>query len=514
MMHRRALLSILVVACGGGDPGLRSARAELSTGAGERTWSVLVYMMADAPDLASYALWNLRQMEGRLTVPGDPAASAASGRDADIVVELDLDRPPGIRRLHVRGGDTAFAPLAAIEPGAEPGDAPRALDLTSPVVERLDEAAAEAPPATPASRLRDFLSWAAARYPARHYAVIVWGHGHGFRPSGTDGHWREHEALRGGLAPDASDHTVLDTPGLRDALAAMSSARLAGRPVDLYLSDACLMQTIEVAAELAGVARYIGGAEAKLTPLGLPYRLIAPALNGTSPLPASPRCAARDAACQLAVQLPALVRRGLDPQSALYASPDVASTARSELTYSVLDARLVAERLVPAMHRLGAALLGYLHEAPRQAAHAAALRNVVLPHRATFANPDPVHAFIGGGRDIGALLTRLRAELDRGPGAITPAGAAVLDAIDGAEAALRAAVVASALGDRYDDPSYAGMQGVSVWLPTSADDYRSSGGWFAAARSYRAPDGTAGDASPWGAWLSELFEDSTEGGAP
>jgi hypothetical protein len=300
---------------------------------------------------------------------------------------------------------------------------------------------------------------------------------------------------------------VLDIPALREALADTSAAGLGGRPFDLYLSDACLMQTIEVGAELAGVARYIGGAEAKLDPLGLPYRLILPLVNGSAPAPPpSPRCPARDPACQLAVMLPDLVRRGVAPRSELYAAADVAATARDNLTYSVLDARMLAERAVPAMHELGAALLGYLREAPDQDERKVALRDLLTPHRPSAARPY-VYAFVGGSRDIGSLLFVLRAHLASATGAAraAPAAEALAGAIGRAEAALHSAVLASALGSRYDDPAYAGMLGVSAWLPISADDYAANAEWFAAARFYQAPGGSARTASPWGAWLRELF---------
>lgn len=486
------------------DPVARGAARPLCSVSGapeqraacDKQWAVLVYMAADAPGLTPFALWNLHQMEGRLP---DPAASAASGPDADVVVELDVDQPPGIRRLRVVGGLAPFAPLGSVDAAA--AAAPR-----SPVVETLDEAAAEAPPATPRSSLTDFLSWAIAHYPARHYAVIVWGHGFGFRPA-TGEPCCDAQSPRGGIALDLSRHAVLDIPALREALADASAARLGGRPFDLYLSDACLMQTIEVASELAGVARYIGGAEAKLDPLGLPYRLILPRVNGSAPAPPpSPRCPARDPACRLAVMLPDLVRRGVAPDSELYATADVAATARDNLTYSLLDARALAERAVPAMHQLGAALLDYLREAPYQDERKLALRDLLTPHRPSAPRPF-VYAFIGGGRDIGSLLFALRAQLAsaRGAARATPAAAALADAIDRAEAALRSAVLASALGSRYDDPAYAGMLGVSAWLPISADDYAANAGWFAAAAFYLAPDGSAGTASPWGAWLNELF---------
>src|SRR5512147_1735548 len=42
----------------------------------DKEWSVLVYMMADAPGLTPYALWNLHQMEGRLRDPAAPGSAA------------------------------------------------------------------------------------------------------------------------------------------------------------------------------------------------------------------------------------------------------------------------------------------------------------------------------------------------------------------------------------------------------------------------------------------------------
>lgn len=508
---------LVLAACGCGNTALQPGRVEpqrtvaarplcRELGAGARLdrtacdkeWSVLLYMMADAPGLPAPALWNLAQMEGRLP---DATASAASGRDADIVVELDVEQPPGIRRFQVLGDRSTFVPLRSLADYA----APAAAIPQSPIIETLDEARAEAPPATPRSSLTDFLSWGIMHYPARHYAVIVWGHGFGFRPAGVDDRCCETQTPRGGIALDVSRHTVIDTPSLRAALAETSTAYLAGRPFDVYLSDACLMQTIEVDAELAGVVRYIGGAEAKLDPLGLPYRLILPLLNGSAPPPpSSPRCPPEDVACRFAVLLPELVRRGFDPQSGLYAVPDVADQARYNLTYSVLDARLLADRAEPAMHALGSALLAYLREAPYQQDRTLALRDLLLPHR-----PSPVrpflYAFAGSGRDIGSLLVLLRARLTSAADRTTPAAASLLRAIEAAEAAWRSTVLASVLGPRYDDRAYAGMIGVSVWLPIDAEDEKAHGGWFAASRFYQAPEGALHAASPWGAWLQELF---------
>src|SRR5205823_4360611 len=56
--------------------------------------------------------------------------------------------------------------------------------------------------------------------------------------------------------------------------------RRIGRPVDVLLSDACLMQTVEVAAELAGTARFSVGSSQVQGYLGLPYRRVVQRLSG------------------------------------------------------------------------------------------------------------------------------------------------------------------------------------------------------------------------------------------
>lgn len=475
------------------DRGAETPEARASC---EKEWSVLIYMMADYPGMTPAALWNLHQLEGRFA---DPNLSAASSSDADVIVQLDTEQPPGIRRLHVERGAAPFAPLRSLDDFSDP----EVAHPSSPIVAWLDELHAEAPPHTPETSLSDFLAWGISRYPARHYAVIVWGHGFGFLPAGAGENCCDGQGPRGGIAPDMSRNAVLDIPALRSALLKTSSALLGGRPFDLYASDACLMQTVEVGVELAGAARYIAGAEAKLDPLGLPYRLLVPFLNGSMPPLPTPGCASDDAACRIAAVLPELARRGVDPQSELYASAETAASARENLTYSVLDGQVLLGRAAPALRLLGSALLDYLREAPYQEERKLALRDLLAPHRPTPARPY-LYAFVGGSRDLGSFLLLLQNHL-KTAGAMSPAAVALLRAVGEADAALRSAVVSNSLGSRYDDPAYAGMAGVSAWLPLHAEDYRVNGERFSTSRFYRPQEGVESAASPWRAWQQELF---------
>lgn len=477
----------------------------------EKEWTVLVYMMADYPGLPPAALWNLYQME---TAFVDPARTAGSSAGADVLVQLDVFEPPGIRRLHMYRSPAPFAPLETL--GDLASRLPGPDKLRSPIAEWVDED--EEAKLTSGESLRRFLAWGTSRYPARHYLVIVWGHGFGWRSRDASSaaaselpDLRDLHELHGGIAPDASQRKVLDIPSLHDALADTSRQQLSGRPFDLYVSDACLMQSAEVVNELADVVRYVGGAEAKLDPLGLPYRLLVPYLNGSGPPPPpSPRCPPQDAACQVAALLPELTQTAYNPPNELYvAAPpgqkDLTKTGRENLTYSAVDTHLVAERLQPALQKLGAALLAYMGEEGYQMERHQDLLDLLQPHPPAPGRPQFAYAFPGGARDLGSVLgfikAQVRLDTERmGPKSQpSPAGLKLLAAVDEADAALRQAVLTAALGSRYSDAAYAGMAGLSVWLPTGQQDYAAGIERFATSRLYQPAPST------WRGWIDAVF---------
>lgn len=93
----------------------------------------------------------------------------------------------------------------------------------------------------------DFGKWAKEKYPAKKYMMIVWNHGSG---------WEKglRSSIDKGISYDDETNNHITTPQLGLALKGMGG-------VDVYGSDACLMQMPEVDYELKDYAAYIVGSE-------------------------------------------------------------------------------------------------------------------------------------------------------------------------------------------------------------------------------------------------------------
>ncbi len=98
-------------------------------------------------------------------------------------------------------------------------------------------------------QLVEFGKWAKANYPARHYMLIVWNHGSGWEMKGLD----LFPVIKGISYDDETGHGI-NPVDLGAALRGMGG-------VDIYASDACLMQMAEVAYELRDAAKVIVGSE-------------------------------------------------------------------------------------------------------------------------------------------------------------------------------------------------------------------------------------------------------------
>ena len=436
-----------------------------------KPWTVLIYMAADIEDLPPRALADLREMEAAQLRGAAPAASSAQ---ADVIVQLDLPGPPGLRRYHLFSR-TDPAQLAADEPG-------------SPQL----ELAPEPDDAPPEAALAEFLAWGRARYPSERLMVVLWGHGQGWRPRDAGPEpVRYHEGgFVGGFGFDHSQGTVIDVPALADALRRGTG----GAPIDVLVADACLMQTVDVAGALAGVARQLVGDE-QIDPYdGLPYDRLIPLVNGAQPPRRHPECADEDAGCQVAASVPALL-----------AAPDAGDT----FVVSTVSAEALADQLLPALADLSTALVAFLAEDPLRAADLQA-------RMSSRTAGEGLPGFAGNTVDLGVLLTRLRQEaeeeglrcappcLPAGADGLGPACAppcpgvtGLLAAIDHTEQTLDATVISVAAGPAYrDDEAYAwtsGPAGISVWLPPRADVLAARRAGFASS-----------PASGWLPWLDRL----------
>ncbi len=93
-----------------------------------------------------------------------------------------------------------------------------------------------------------FVTWAKKNYPAKHYALIVWNYGSG---------WLEGNPVKEiskGISYDDETGNNIDTPQLAKALSQMGK-------IDIYASDACLMQMASVVYEIGTSVDYIIGSE-------------------------------------------------------------------------------------------------------------------------------------------------------------------------------------------------------------------------------------------------------------
>lgn len=110
--------------------------------------------------------------------------------------------------------------------------------------------------------LMDFISWGVKTYPAKKYFIAVWNHGSGW-----------HRTAKGMSARDISfdDNTGNFITTEQLGLVLQESAKIIGRPVDIYGSDACLMQMIEVAGEFKGSVDIMVGSQELEPGEGWPY---------------------------------------------------------------------------------------------------------------------------------------------------------------------------------------------------------------------------------------------------
>jgi hypothetical protein len=129
--------------------------------------------------------------------------------------------------------------------------------------------------------LTDFLNWGFEHYPAKHYMLVIWNHGQGYRfQLARSRNTREASlsreatqsaliSMNGGKSPAvigsfrsvSSDEVtghILYNRQIQDALLALSQK---GRNLDVIGFDACLMSMLETAYALRGAAQFMVASE-------------------------------------------------------------------------------------------------------------------------------------------------------------------------------------------------------------------------------------------------------------
>lgn len=195
----------------------------------EKEWTFLLFINGHN-NLSSYGTMNIKDME-----------KAGSTDQVNLVVEWGQSNDSRNHRL-------------LVEKSTDP------LRVTSPIlmsVENRDMGDYK--------NLVDFVKWGVDNFPARHYFVAVWNHGTGwnFQEMRTRGaHYED-------ISFDDNTGNKITTEEL--GLAMSEIKQYIGRNVDIYGSDACLMQMMEVASEMKDSVNYIVGSEDLEPGEGWPY---------------------------------------------------------------------------------------------------------------------------------------------------------------------------------------------------------------------------------------------------
>lgn len=367
-----------------------------------KQWTVLVYMNGDN-DLAPHTFADLKEMQ-----------AVGSSAAVDIVVQQDTDDDDGSRRYHVHRANNLASSLIATLPEQDSGNT---------------------------QTLIDFLAFGVKNYPAQHYMVIIWSHGTGYA---------------GGISPDYSSGSQLSIAQLSTALEYLQHVHLQGRRIDIYASDACLMQSLEVIYALRQRARFIIGSANREQKHGWPYREILQYLTtSTSPaqLTAS-RAAGTDAAYWLANEIPHLYLRH-------YFDRDTWATMNTITTAEI--ARRDRQGLQHSLRRLSQALRAFLRRDP--------LMHPLLVLTAV----NNSYQFAPAQRDVKTFLAQLQLLTARNS-AVHRASREVQDAL--AQLLLRPEASDPHQHRRYFHSrgfGYGTMAaGLTLWLPSSDEEFRAT----------------------------------------
>lgn len=473
-----------------------------------KEWTVLVYMAADN-DLHPYALWDLHDMEGGFA-SGNYAGSTLR---SDLVVEADTKGRTGVRRFHLFQTPEPFVAAK----GKEEFEQRSVEQVRSPVVQLLKESK---PRSNHEQTLEAFLDWGMKAYPAKHYAVIVWGHGQGWASGvvkensgdrsrfvsesdlpidfanfdfGNETLSPELKGRFGGLAFGDSSDDYLSIPSLQRALGNTAALTLENeRKIDLYASDACLMQMTEVSYEIAKSSRYIVGSAQVQSYLGLPYRQLMYELNTGRFGEANALIGKQDEAYLLARLLPTLAKKSLDPARGQQGRAD--KLGSQTFTMSSLSSDSLQTQLAPSLRYLGARLKVYLNEDPLRKGD---LKFLIKK------TPN----FMGGARELGSFLGLLRLQLEEEAnetGTLTQGARTLAEAVDLVRGALQLTTANYAFGSKYQSVSdrlhLLGFKAVGVWIPQTLREYQERSGDFMHSRFYK-------ENAEWAQWLSALYVD-------
>ncbi|MEA3306805.1 MAG: clostripain-related cysteine peptidase, partial [Elusimicrobiota bacterium] len=119
----------------------------------------------------------------------------------------------------------------------------------------------------------NFAKWSIRRHQAKRYMVILWSHGSGRVDIGG----ADNTGAELGISYDDLTRNFIRNSQIAMALKEIS--QYAGKKIDVYSSDACLMQMLSVAYEIKDHASYLVQSEERVPDFGFPYDTILTSLN-------------------------------------------------------------------------------------------------------------------------------------------------------------------------------------------------------------------------------------------
>ncbi len=211
---------------------------------GEGNWTIMVYMAADN-ELEGQAIEDINEME---------AGAGAAG----IQIICLLDRNEG---YDTSNGNWSDSRLLSVRSDAEGENSILVSDFLSCEALSIGPSQRQELNTGEPSTLSIFMSYCRERYPARHYALVLWGHGSGYRSTGPV---PARPAARGSGCDESSGGDVLTTPELGSALSE--------NPVDVLVMDLCFGAAIETAYELTEAASFLIAGQGAVPADGWNYR--------------------------------------------------------------------------------------------------------------------------------------------------------------------------------------------------------------------------------------------------
>jgi hypothetical protein len=223
--------AFLLISCGGGGDG--SSSSDNGPDNGGRQWTYMVYLGADN-NLSSAGIGDIEEM-GQV------------GSSSKMAIAVQAEFSPN----YTQGVPNTNTYRLLVQNGGAVDNLNAATDIGN--VDMGSRAA-----------LTDFILWATSKYPARHYALILWDHGAGWkdRAKGVN------SSLFRGAIQDETSGSFMSLSDLAGAV------RDAGVHMDLINFDACLMAMYEVAYEFDGLADYLVFSEETEPGDGDPYDTI------------------------------------------------------------------------------------------------------------------------------------------------------------------------------------------------------------------------------------------------